>query len=74
MNLDRVSEKIAKELNISEHTVKTVNRIQYKFLLETMQSGSFDSVMLMYLGKYHKNKKYENKPGRDIRGMEESDI
>lgn len=74
MNLDRISEKIAKELNMSEHIVKTVNRIQYKFLLETMQSGTFDSVKLVYIGKYHKNKRYENKPGRDIRGMEESDI
>lgn len=75
MNLDRLSEKIAKELKLSEAQVKTINRIQYKFLLEEMQSGDFNSVQLIYIGKYHKNKKYGSRTTRtDIRGMEEPGI
>ncbi len=77
MNLDKISEKIAKELNISEHEVKRVNRSQYKFLLDTIQAGNFDSVKLLYLGKFFKNKRYERQTkttGTDIRGMEEPSI
>ncbi len=64
MTLDKISEKVAKDLKLSEHIVKTINRIQYKFLLETMQSGNFETVKLMYIGKYHKNKKYGSKTVR----------
>lgn len=58
MNIDLISEKLSKELNLSEHQVREINRVQWKFLLDTIQSGTFDPVHLIYLGKFHQNKKY----------------
>lgn len=60
MGVDDISENIAKELNLSPHKVREVNRVQWKFLLDTIQSGTFDPVHIIYLGKWHKNKRYDN--------------
>jgi len=60
MNIDQISEKLCKELNLSEHQVKEINRVQWKVLLDTMQEGEFKSVQMIYLGKFHKNSRYKN--------------
>jgi len=64
MGIDDISEKVAKELNLSEHQVKQINRVQWKFLLDRIQDGEFKAVQLMYLGKWHKNQRFstEGKP------------
>jgi nucleoid DNA-binding protein len=60
MGVDDISGKVAKELNLSEHQVKEINRVQWKVLLDTMQEGEFKSVQMIYLGKFHKNSRYKN--------------
>lgn len=59
MNIDTISEKVAKDIGLSEYQVREINRSQWKFLLDTIQSGSFDPVHLIYIGKFHKNSRYD---------------
>lgn len=65
MDFDKISKTVAKELGLNDHQVDQINRVQWKFLMETMQSGTFDPVHLIYLGKFYKNKRYDK--GRTIR-------
>lgn len=58
MTIDNISEKIAKDIGLSEHKVREINRVQWKFLLDTIQSGTFDPVHIIYLGKFFKNQRY----------------
>lgn len=75
MQIDIITGRVAKELGISEVLVDQISRVQFKFLVETMQSGSMSTVSMIYLGKFTKNKKYENKPNkRDISGIQEPNI
>lgn len=68
--IDQVSGKVAKELGLSPILVDQINRVQFKFLLETMQSGSMSGVSHIYLGKFTKNKKYGTGK-RNITGIPE---
>lgn len=52
--IDEISEKIAKKLELSPVQVKSINRIQWKFLLDQMQSGNFNPVQIFYIGKFSK--------------------
>lgn len=63
MDIDELSSKIAKDCGVSEVQVQQINRSQWRFLLDTIQSGSFDPVTLIYLGKFYKNNKY-NEQGK----------
>ncbi len=65
MNIDKISSKIAKELNLPESKVSIINRVQYKFLLEIIQAGDFNPVHLIYLGKFHQNSRYKNQKEDD---------
>lgn len=68
MDFDKVSKTVAKDLGLNEHQVDQINRVQWKFLMETMQSGTFDPVHLIYLGKWHKNRRYKD-DRRNISGI-----
>ena len=71
--IDLVTGRVAKELELSPLVVDQINRIQYKFLMETMQSGSMSGVSMIYVGKFIKNKRYESIK-RDISRVEEPTI
>lgn len=73
MQIDLITGRVAKELGLSEILVDQINRVQYKFLVETMQSGSMSSVSMIYLGKFIKNKRYES-IRRDIPRIQEPNI
>ncbi len=60
MLIDEVSERVAKDLGLSPVLVTQINRIQWKFLMNTMQNGEMKGVSFMYLGKFVKNAKYDN--------------
>jgi hypothetical protein len=68
MKVDQISEQVAKELGLSPAQVSKINRVQWKFLLETMQAGDFKAVKLMYLGKWHKNKRFNEDGTRRHKG------
>lgn len=59
MLINEISERVAKELGLSPVLVTQINRVQWKFLLNTMQSGEMKGVSFMYLGKFIKNAKYD---------------
>jgi len=67
MKIDRISEEVAKELGLSPIQVTQINRVQWKFLMETMQSEGFDSVKIMYVGKFHKNNKFNEDGTRRLK-------
>lgn len=71
--IDLLSGRVAKELGLSALLVDQINRVQYKFLMETMQGGSMSGVSLIYLGKFHKNKRYGS-ARRNSGGIQESSI
>lgn len=50
--MDSLINKIAGKLNLDEDVVEKAIRSQFRFVAETMQYGSFESVHLHYLGKY----------------------
>jgi len=58
--IDAISIEVAEELGLSSDIVKTINRMQWRFLLETIQSESDSPVQLIYLGKFVRNKKFKN--------------
>ena len=60
MLTDQISERVAKQLGLSPVLVTLINRVQWKFLLNTMQSGDMEGVSLIYLGKFIKNAKYDS--------------
>ena len=64
--IDDISIEVAKELGTDPYSTKIVNRIQWRFLMETMQSGTLEPVQLIYIGKFIKNKKY--KDGKRYKG------
>lgn len=74
--IDSISIEVAKELGLSPDLVKTVNRMQWRFLLETIQSESNDPVQLIYLGKFVRNKKFKDgsKIKRDFHRFQKPDI
>lgn len=74
VTLDQISRKIAKDLNIDEDTVERISRIQFKFLLDNIQSESLEDVQLMYIGKFVKNNYGHKKIRSNIRRLEESSI
>ncbi len=60
MLIDEISKIVANKLRLSELEVTQINRSQFKFLLETMQSGEMKGVSIFYLGKFVKNAKYKD--------------
>ena len=69
MELDEISNKIAKDCGLSELQVQQINRSQWRFLTETIQTGDMSSVSMIYLGKFFRNQKYDrngDKFKRDI--------
>lgn len=71
--IDLITGKVAKELGLSLILVDQINRVQFKFLMEIMQSGSMSGVSHIYLGKFTKNKKYGTSK-RDIPRVQESNL
>lgn len=71
--IDLITGKVAKELGISELLVDQINRVQYKFLMNTIQSGDMSGMSMIYLGKFIKNKKYESDK-RYISRIQEPDL
>ena len=67
MKIDKISEEVAKELGLSPIQVTQINRVQWKFLMETMQSEGFDAVKIMYVGKFHKNNKFNEDGTRRLK-------
>jgi len=67
MKIDRISEEVAKELGLSPIQVTQINRVQWKFLMETIQDEGFDSVKIMYVGKFHKNNKFNEDGTRRLK-------
>lgn len=75
VTIEQISRKVAKDLNMKESIVDRIHRIQYKFLYDTIQSGSLENIQLIYIGKFIKGKKYEfRKAGTNIPGMEQPNI
>lgn len=54
MLIDEIAEIVAERLQLSPIQVKAINRIQWKFLLNEMQSGKFNPVQIFYIGKFSK--------------------
>lgn len=59
MLVDEISEIVAKRLNLNPLMLKSINRIQWKFLLEEMQSGKLNTVQVFYVGKFTKSLKLD---------------
>lgn len=57
VELDEISNKIAKDIGVDELLVRQINRSQWKLLVDTIRSGTFDPVNMIYLGKFIKNKR-----------------
>lgn len=67
MKLEEISKIIAKDIGLSDLEIDRINRVQWKFLADTIQSGSFAPVEIFYLGKFYRNERYSNnKINRDI--------
>ena len=58
MKIDEISNVVAKKLNLSPVLVEQIARIQWKMLHKEIESGEFNPVQIFYLGKFFKNKKY----------------
>ncbi len=58
MNIDELSKVVydKSDKKISALKVAEINRIQWKFLLNEIQSGEFNSVQIFYIGKFFKKK------------------
>lgn len=50
--MDNIIKKIAGKLEINEEIVEKAVRSQFKFVVETMQEGEYESVHLHYFGKF----------------------
>lgn len=77
VKIDDISKKVAENNDEKEEVVREINRSQWRQLHEVMQSGTLQSVKLMYLGKFSKklkNNYFNDKNKRDISGVQESDI
>ncbi len=58
MKLDKVSKIVAEELGVKPYIVERINRIQWKFLRESIQKASPEPTSLIYIGKIHTNKRW----------------
>ncbi len=67
MDISELSSKIAKDIGLSEVQVEEINRVQWKFLLETIQCGAYAPVEVFYLGKFYQNERYTEN-GKKTRG------
>ena len=67
MKIDKISEEVAKELGLSSAQVTQINRVQWKFLMNIIQQPGFDAVKLIYVGKFHKNKKFNEDGTRRLK-------
>ncbi len=54
---DEIVRKLALKYNMTNKQVEDIVMHQYRFLLDTMQSGSFKPVMLAHIGKWYPSKK-----------------
>lgn len=64
MQIDEISEIVAERLGVDKEKVKRINRVQWRFLMENMQTGEFKPLSIFYIGKFIKNKRYENQAAR----------
>lgn len=50
--MEKIIQKIAREQNLDEDVIEKAVRAQFKFVVEAMQQGEYDSVHLHFLGKF----------------------
>lgn len=50
--MDNIIEKIARKMNLDSEIIERIVRSEFRFVAETMQQGTFESVHLHYWGKY----------------------
>ena len=54
---EEIVKKLALKYNMTHKQVEEIVMYQYKFMLNTMQSGSFKPIMLTHIGKWYPSKK-----------------
>lgn len=74
MKVDDIAEKTSKRLNKNSEKVKLINRIQWKFLKEQIESGEFNPVQIFYLGKFYRNARKFKEDRGDLLRIQKSSI
>lgn len=64
--LDEISKKVAEKLGMNDHTVKMINRYQWKKVYESIKEGDDRGVSIMYVGKFVKKRKPNYVINRDL--------
>lgn len=81
MQIEGLAKRVAEKLGIKQELAEEVCRSEFKFLLDHVKLENKPIVSLIYIGKVHSNKRYDeqgrkskHRYKKSIQGVQESNI